>query len=77
MKLLLLSIIRLYQKTFSLDHGPLSFLKPYGQCKFFPSCSEYAYQAVKRYGLFKGSFLSMRRLIRCAPWSKGGVDCVV
>ncbi|MBI4360028.1 MAG: membrane protein insertion efficiency factor YidD [Candidatus Jacksonbacteria bacterium] len=77
MKPLALSLIRLYQKTISLDHGPLSYIRPYGQCKFYPSCSEYAYQAIISYGLLKGAAIGIRRLFRCVPWSEGGVDYVI
>lgn len=76
MTYLILGIIRLYQKTLSLDHGFVRFLKPYGQCKFFPSCSEYAHQAISVHGVFKGSALGLKRLLRCVPWSQGGIDNV-
>jgi putative membrane protein insertion efficiency factor len=45
-------------------------------CKYEPSCSEYAIQAVRKYGLFKGSALAGWRLLRCNPWSHGGHDPV-
>jgi uncharacterized protein len=45
-------------------------------CKYHPSCSEYAVQALRRYGLVKGSILAAWRLLRCNPWSRGGVDHV-
>ena len=45
-------------------------------CKYHPSCSEYAIQALRRYGLVRGSVLAGWRLLRCNPWSCGGVDCV-
>jgi uncharacterized protein len=45
-------------------------------CKYEPSCSEYALQAVRRHGLFKGSALAGWRLLRCNPWSHGGHDPV-
>jgi putative membrane protein insertion efficiency factor len=45
-----------------------------GQCKYHPSCSEYAIQAFKEFGLFKGAVLAGWRLLRCNPWSRGGVD---
>lgn len=69
-------LIRLYQKTFSFDHGPLKRLFPYGYCKFHPSCSEYAIQALQRHGLLKGLFMSLKRIMRCHPWSQGGIDPV-
>ena len=45
-------------------------------CKYHPSCSEYAVVALRRYGLFRGSVLAAWRLLRCNPWSRGGVDHV-
>lgn len=43
-------------------------------CKFYPTCSEYMKQAVMKYGAFKGSFLGIKRVLRCHPFSKGGYD---
>lgn len=45
-----------------------------GKCRFHPTCSEYAYQAIEKYGIFYGIPLSIGRLLRCGPWSKGGYD---
>ncbi len=45
-------------------------------CRFEPSCSQYAQQALERHGLWRGSRLAMGRLLRCHPWSHGGVDPV-
>ncbi|MEI6378026.1 MAG: membrane protein insertion efficiency factor YidD [Candidatus Falkowbacteria bacterium] len=67
-------VIKVYQKTLSLDHGPLRFLKPYGQCRFRPTCSDYAIASFNKYGFFKGSFKTMWRLLRCNPFNKGGYD---
>ncbi len=44
------------------------------QCRYLPTCSEYAVLAIRRHGLFKGSGLAVWRLLRCNPWSHGGVD---
>jgi uncharacterized protein len=46
------------------------------RCKYYPSCSEYAVQAVRSYGVFRGFVLAAWRLLRCNPWSHGGVDPV-
>jgi uncharacterized protein len=43
-------------------------------CKYHPSCSQYAIDALRRYGLVRGSILASWRLLRCNPWSRGGVD---
>jgi putative membrane protein insertion efficiency factor len=51
-------------------------LFPAGSCKYYPSCSEYALQALKEYGLLRGTILAAWRLARCNPWSHGGVDHV-
>ncbi len=45
-------------------------------CKFYPTCSQYAYEAIERYGVVKGIFLGAKRLLRCNPFSKGGFDPV-
>jgi putative membrane protein insertion efficiency factor len=45
-------------------------------CRFYPTCSTYAYQAIEMYGLFKGSFLVFKRIIRCNPFCNGGLDPV-
>jgi len=68
--------IKVYQKTLSLDHSPLEIFKPFGQCKFRPTCSEYSYQAVRKYGALKGGLMALKRLFRCHPWSDGGYDPV-
>lgn len=70
----LLFLIRLYQKTLSLDHGPLSAIYSERLCRFHPTCSEYTYQAIDKYGPFKGWWLGMKRVGRCHPWNEGGND---
>ena len=69
-------LIRLYQKTLSFDHGPLKVFYKGGFCRFEPTCSQYNYEAIDRYGLAKGSWLGTKRIFRCNPWSKGGHDPV-
>lgn len=61
--------IRLYQRF-------LSPLKPGPTCRFYPTCSQYAYEAVARYGVLKGSYLAGRRVLRCHPFHPGGYDPV-
>lgn len=69
-----IKIIRFYQKTLSFDHGYFKFLYPHGFCRFYPSCSEYAVQAIKKYGPIIGGFKAAWRIIRCNPFNKGGHD---
>ncbi|MEK7102469.1 MAG: membrane protein insertion efficiency factor YidD [Patescibacteria group bacterium] len=76
LKRVALWLIRLYQKTFSPDHGWFRARFPYGYCKFYPSCSEYTYQAIDKFGFFKGIFKGFWRIVRCNPWSRGGMDLV-
>ncbi|HTM68756.1 MAG TPA: membrane protein insertion efficiency factor YidD [Candidatus Binatia bacterium] len=73
---MVLRSIRVYQRLFSPDHGPLRVLYPQGYCRFHPSCSEYGYQAVERFGIIRGLPMAAWRVFRCTPWSKGGVDPV-
>jgi uncharacterized protein len=65
---ILVAPIRLYQRT-------ISPALP-ARCKYHPSCSEYAVEAVRRYGVLRGVVLAGWRLLRCNPWSHGGVDFV-
>ncbi len=75
-KIVFLAFILLYQKTISPDHGFMRVLFPYGFCKFHPTCSEYMYETVKRRGLFFGGAVGFLRILRCNPWSRGGIDHV-
>ena len=68
MKTLLLLLIRFYRRVLS----PLK--KPC--CRYYPTCSAYALQAVKRFGAWHGTGLAVRRILRCNPWSPGGFDAV-
>ena len=68
MKLLVLLLIRAYQFTLRPLFGPT--------CRFAPSCSDYACEAVVKYGALKGTWLAMRRILRCHPYHPGGYDPV-
>ena len=68
LKLLLLGLIRFYQACLS-PHMPMG-------CRFQPSCSAYAFEAVEQWGAWKGGWMAVRRLLRCRPFGKFGVDPV-
>lgn len=72
----LLWVIRSYQATLSPDHGWFKSRFPHGYCRFYPSCSEYAHQAIHKRGIFIGVPKAAWRVLRCNPWGKGGVDVV-
>ncbi|MDR0589581.1 MAG: membrane protein insertion efficiency factor YidD [Spirochaetaceae bacterium] len=65
---LVLVLIRFYQKFIS-PHLPAS-------CRYFPTCSAYAYEAVRKHGVFRGLILSFKRILRCHPFHPGGYDPV-
>ncbi len=71
---LLIKLIGSYQKYISPDHGWLKIYYPYGYCKYYPSCSEYAKQSIIKYGVVVGSLKSFIRIIKCNPLAKGGID---
>jgi hypothetical protein len=75
-RLFAVKLINIYQKTFSFDHGPLRVFFPHGFCRFHPTCSEYGKQAIMKYGIIKGGFMTSWRILRCNPWNKGGIDQV-
>jgi len=66
MRILVLRIIKVYQKYLSPLLGP--------SCRFHPTCSEYTFQAIETYGVFKGSILAIKRILRCNPWGGSGAD---
>lgn len=68
MKFLILDLLKLY-KTFVSP-----FLPP--SCRFEPTCSQYAAQAVEKYGAIRGTWMGFKRILRCQPFSKGGFDPV-
>jgi putative membrane protein insertion efficiency factor len=67
-KQLLMGGIRLYQMTISRIMPP--------SCRFTPSCSEYGFEAIRKYGAIKGSWMAIKRVSRCHPWNPGGYDPV-
>ena len=66
---MLIGLIRFYQRY-------LSMLKGQPTCKYFPTCSQYAIEALEKYGVIKGGLLAVWRILRCNPFSKGGYDPV-
>ncbi|KKR18360.1 MAG: hypothetical protein UU65_C0002G0205 [candidate division CPR2 bacterium GW2011_GWC1_41_48] len=76
MKKIAVSLIKIYQKTISPDHGLVKGVFPHGVCRFTPTCSAYTLEAIEKYGFIKGSAMGSRRILRCNPWSKGGDDPV-
>ena len=75
-KNLVISLILIYQKTLSPDHGLIKSRYPHGYCRFTPSCSEYGIQAISKHGLIVGGLKTCWRILRCNPWNKGGYDPV-
>ena len=67
MKYLGIGLVYVWRYTFGV-------FVPKGQCKYHPSCSQYAIDAFRAHGLFKGAVFAAWRLLRCNPWSHGGVD---
>jgi len=68
MKKILIAIIKLYKK----------FISPMlpSSCRFYPTCSQYAIEAIQCHGSIKGTYLAVNRILRCNPFSKGGLDPV-
>ena len=68
LKRLALIVIRFYQRFISPLLG--------SNCRFYPTCSQYALEAIEKYGFFKGSWLALKRILRCHPFHPGGYDPV-
>lgn len=68
MKGVALGLIRLYQMTIS--EVTLT------SCRFVPSCSQYTHEAIEKYGFFRGTWMGIKRLVRCHPFNRGGYDPV-
>ncbi|MDO8659487.1 MAG: membrane protein insertion efficiency factor YidD [Candidatus Parcubacteria bacterium] len=73
---ILLKIIKFYQRTSSPDHG-IVFAGNNMRCRFYPSCSQYTYEAIERYGASRGLLKGLVRVLKCNPLSKGGYNPVV
>ena len=69
MKRILIALVRFYRQNISPYKGGTT-------CRFVPTCSQYALEALEKYGALKGSLLAIRRILRCHPMSKGGYDPV-
>lgn len=67
MKYVIIKLIKLYQITPLHSHN---------KCRFIPTCSNYAIEALEKYGTIKGLYLSIRRILRCNPFHKSGIDLV-
>ncbi len=67
MKKILLKLIEIYQSM------PLS---SHSKCKYYPTCSNYAKEAITKYGTIKGTIIAIKRILKCNPFSKGGIDLV-
>lgn len=63
-------MIRVYQHTLSLDHGPLRHIYPYGYCRHSPSCSEFSKQKISKHGFCIGVIQTVYRILHCHPWAK-------
>lgn len=68
MRPIVLALLRFYKRFISPALPP--------SCRFTPTCSEYSYEAIERYGVLKGGWLAVRRIGRCHPWNPGGYDPV-
>ena len=68
-RMIILALFRAYQLT-------VSPTLPANTCRFYPSCSHYGYQAVYKYGAIRGSWMAIRRVLRCNPFNPGGFDPV-
>ncbi|MGY6274278.1 membrane protein insertion efficiency factor YidD [Methylomonas sp. MgM2] len=68
MRFLLITLIKIYKYLISPLLGP--------RCRFYPSCSSYGIEAIQLHGAIKGSYLTLRRLLKCHPFHEGGIDPV-
>ncbi|MFW6130437.1 MAG: membrane protein insertion efficiency factor YidD [Atribacterota bacterium] len=73
MRSIFLITIKVYQKVLS---PIIDYLNPGSGCRFYPSCSVYSYQAIKKYGILKGCLKGIKRISKCHPFNSGGYDPV-
>ncbi|MFW5885322.1 MAG: membrane protein insertion efficiency factor YidD [Patescibacteria group bacterium] len=76
MKKIILFLIKTYQRTLSRENGLAGKVFPGRSCRFFPTCSQYTYEAVEEFGIFSGGWMGIKRIARCHPWNEGGFDPV-
>ncbi|MCR4263244.1 MAG: membrane protein insertion efficiency factor YidD [Candidatus Roizmanbacteria bacterium] len=77
MKQFVLQTIRFYQRYLNISSPIMkSLFLTDAACRFYPTCSEYTYQAVEKFGIINGLYRGIQRILRCHPWSKGGSDPV-
>ncbi|WP_085522432.1 membrane protein insertion efficiency factor YidD [Tuberibacillus sp. Marseille-P3662] len=68
MRILFIVLLRFYQKVISPIKPPT--------CRFYPSCSQYSVEALRRFGMIKGGYLTVKRIVKCQPFHSGGFDPV-
>ncbi|MCQ2497168.1 MAG: membrane protein insertion efficiency factor YidD [Lachnospiraceae bacterium] len=76
MKFILIGLIKFYRKFLSPIKGLFSPTGSSQTCIYIPTCSQYAIEAIKKHGAFKGTYLAVKRILRCHPFAKGGYDPV-
>ena len=72
-KVFLIKVLCLFIRAYQYLISP--FIKPC--CRFYPSCSQYTLRALNQWGIIKGLWMGLKRILRCHPWSKGGYDPVL
>ena len=74
MKKIIIFLIKTYQKTISPDHSWLGYHLGLKVCRFYPTCSEYTSQAIIKFGIVRGLFVGLQRVLCCHPFHPGGID---
>lgn len=75
-KSVVIFLLHVYRYTLSPDHGMLQVFFPGGVCRYSPTCSQYAVDSVRAFGVMRGGISSLRRVLRCHPFAQGGYDPV-